>query len=76
MAELSIRRPVTTVMFFVSLCVVALVAARAVFPKEVREELHEEMEELKDHGHHGAQPPAEGAQEPDGPKPDGEKEEP
>ena len=35
-------------MFFVSLCVVALVAARAVFPKEVREELHEEMEELKD----------------------------
>ena len=63
-------------MFFVSLCVVALVAARAVFPKEVREELHEEMEELKDHGHHGAQPPAEGAQEPDGPKPDGEKEEP
>ena len=63
-------------MFFVSLCVVALVAARVVFPKEVREELHEEMEELKDHGHHGAQPPAEGAQEPDGPKPDGEKEEP
>ena len=63
-------------MFFVSLCVVALVAARVVFPKEVREELHEEMEELKDHGHHGAQPPAEGAQEPGGPKPDGEKEEP
>ncbi len=63
-------------MFFVSLCVVALVAARAVFPKEVREELHEEMEELKDHGHHGAQPPAEGAQPPDGPKPDGEREEP
>ena len=66
-------------MFFVSLCVVALVAARAVFPKEVREELHEEMEELKDHGHHGAQPPAEdvGSQQTsDGPKPDGEKEEP
>ena len=63
-------------MFFVSLCVVALVAARVVFPKEVREELHEEMEELKDHGHHGAQPPAEGAQPPDDPKPDGEKEEP
>ncbi|WP_295859085.1 MraY family glycosyltransferase [uncultured Oscillibacter sp.] len=63
-------------MFFVSLCVVALVAARVVFPKEVREELHEEMEELKDHGHHGAQPPAEGAQPPDGPKPNGEKEEP
>lgn len=63
-------------MFFVSLCVVALVAARVVFPKEVRAELHEEMEELKDHGHHGAQPPAEGAQPPDGQKPDGEKEEP
>ena len=25
---------------------------RVVFPKEVREELHEELEELKDHGHH------------------------
>lgn len=39
-------------MFFVSLCVVAVVAARVVFPKEVREELHEEMEELKEHGRH------------------------
>ncbi|WP_312635619.1 MraY family glycosyltransferase [Oscillibacter sp.] len=38
-------------MFFVSLCVVAVVAARVIFPKEVREELHEEMEELRDHGH-------------------------
>jgi UDP-GlcNAc:undecaprenyl-phosphate GlcNAc-1-phosphate transferase len=47
--------------FFVALCVVAVVAARVVFPKEVREELHEEMEELKDHGHHAAEesePPA------------------
>jgi len=35
---------------FVSLCVVAVVAARVIFPKEVREELHEEMEELRDHG--------------------------
>lgn len=42
--------------FFVSLCVVAVVAARAVFPKEVREELHEEMEELKEHGHHTEEP--------------------
>lgn len=42
--------------FFVSLCVVAAVAARAVFPKEVREELLEEMEELKEHGHHTAEP--------------------
>ncbi|WP_312281904.1 MraY family glycosyltransferase [Oscillibacter sp.] len=38
-------------MIFVSLCVVAVVAARVIFPKEVREELHEEMEELRDHGH-------------------------
>ena len=42
--------------FFVSLCVVAAVAARAVFPKEVREELHEEMEELKEHGHRTEEP--------------------
>ncbi len=42
--------------FFVSLCVVAAVAARAVFPKEVREELLEEMEELKEHGHHATEP--------------------
>lgn len=49
-------------MFFVSLCVVAAVAARAVFPKEVREELHEEMEELKDHGHHGENAPEDEAQ--------------
>ena len=39
-------------LFFLALCVVAMVAARVVFPKEIREELHEEMEELKDHGHH------------------------
>ena len=37
---------------FVALCVVAGVAARTVFPKEVKEELHEEMEELKEHGRH------------------------
>lgn len=39
-------------LFFVTLCIVAAVAARVVFPKEVREELREELEELKDHGHH------------------------
>ena len=39
-------------LFFAALCIVALVAARVVFPKEVREELHEELEELKEHGHH------------------------
>lgn len=42
-------------MFFAALCVVAAVAARVVFPKEIREELHEEAEELKHHGHHPAQ---------------------
>lgn len=39
-------------LFFVTLCIVAVVAARVVFPKEVKEELREELEELKDHGHH------------------------
>ncbi|MDO4315732.1 MAG: MraY family glycosyltransferase [Oscillospiraceae bacterium] len=39
-------------LFFVTLCIVAAVAARVVFPKEVKEELREELEELKDHGHH------------------------
>lgn len=39
-------------LFFVTLCIVAAVAARVVFPREVREELREELEELKDHGHH------------------------
>ncbi|MBE6960953.1 MAG: undecaprenyl/decaprenyl-phosphate alpha-N-acetylglucosaminyl 1-phosphate transferase [Ruminococcaceae bacterium] len=39
-------------MFFVALCVVAGVAARVVFPKEVQEGLREEMAELMDHNHH------------------------
>lgn len=39
-------------LFFLALCVVAVVAARVIFPKEIREELHEEIEELKEHGHH------------------------
>lgn len=39
-------------LFFLALCIVAVVAARVVFPKEVKEELREELEELKDHGHH------------------------
>ena len=30
----------------------AVVAARVVFPKEVKEELHEELEELTELGHH------------------------
>ena len=39
-------------LFFVALCVVAGVAARVVFPKEVQEGLREEMAELIDHNHH------------------------
>ncbi len=39
-------------LLFAALCIVAIVAARVVFPKEVQEELHEELEGLKDHGHH------------------------
>lgn len=40
-------------LFFLTLCIAAAVAARVVFPKEIREELHEELEELRDLGHHG-----------------------
>ena len=40
-------------LFFATLCIVGAVAARVVFPKEIREELHEELEELRDLGHHG-----------------------
>ena len=36
--------------FFAALCVVAVVAARVVFPKEIKEELHEEIEEFREHG--------------------------
>ena len=39
-------------MFFVALCIVAAVAARVVFPKEVQEGIREEMAELMDHNHH------------------------
>ncbi len=40
-------------LFFATLCIVGAVAARVVFPKEIREELHEELEEPRDLGHHG-----------------------
>ena len=47
-------------LLFAALCIVAVVAARVVFPKEVkeelREELHEELEGLREHGHHAAAP--------------------
>ena len=36
-------------LLFLVLCIVAVVAARVVFPKEVKEE-------LKEHGHHGHHP--------------------
>ena len=43
-------------LLFAALCIVAVVAARVVFPKEVTKELteefHEEMEELKEHVQH------------------------
>ena len=40
-----------------ALCVVGVVSARVVFPREIREELHEEMEELKELGHSKNQEP-------------------
>ena len=39
-------------LLFAALCIVGAVAARVVFPKELREEIREELGELKDHGHH------------------------
>ena len=45
-------------LFFLTLCVVAVVAARVAFPKEIKEELHEELEELKDHGRHEEDKPS------------------
>ena len=39
-------------LLFLLRCIVAVVAARVVFPKEVKEELHEELEELTELGHH------------------------
>ena len=42
-------------LFFVALCVVGAVAARVVFPKEIREELQEEIEELRERSHHEAE---------------------
>ena len=39
-------------LFFAAMCIVAIVAARVVFPKEVKEELKEEIQELKEHGLH------------------------
>ena len=57
-------------LFFAALCIVAAVAARVVFPKEIREELHEEIEELRELGHHGgpalpeAEPPSEEKDQP------------
>ena len=50
-------------LFFLALCVVAAVAARVAFPKEIKEELHEEIEELKEHGHHEEDEPAQTEEE-------------
>lgn len=58
-------------LFFLALCIVAAVAARVVFPKEIREELHEEIEGFKELGQHGgpALPEAGEAGAPDGDEP-------
>ncbi len=51
---------------FLSLCVVGAVAARVAFPKELKEELHEEMSELKERGRRDeAEKPAGDAPEPE-----------
>ena len=39
-------------LLFAALCIVGAVAARVVFPKELRDEIQEELEELRDHGRH------------------------
>ena len=38
-------------LLFAALCIVAVVAARVVFPKEVQQEVHSELEDLKHHDH-------------------------
>jgi len=38
-------------LLFAALCIVAVVAARVVFPKEVQQEVQNELEELKHHDH-------------------------
>ncbi|MDR3730274.1 MAG: MraY family glycosyltransferase [Oscillospiraceae bacterium] len=48
---------VKAMVLLLALCVVGVVAARVVFPREIREELHEEMEELKELGHNKNQEP-------------------
>lgn len=58
-------------LFFLALCIVGVVAARVVFPKEIREELQEELEELKELGHHGGLPGKGSSPAKD--KPDGEE---
>ncbi len=45
-------------LFFAALCVVGAVAARVVFPREIREEVQEELEELRELGRHGGDKPA------------------
>lgn len=38
-------------LFLLAMCIVAVVAARVIFPKEVKEEIIEELHELTEHGH-------------------------
>lgn len=47
---LSTSGELKAMVFLVALCIVGAAAARVMFPKEIKEELHDEMEELKEHG--------------------------
>ena len=49
-------------LFFLALTIVAAVAARVVFPKEVQEEIQGELEELKEHISHKEEKKGEGAE--------------
>ena len=46
-------------LFFAALCIVAFVAARVVFPKELHMEIQEELEELTEHSEHPEPEPVE-----------------
>ena len=54
---LSTSGEIKAMIFLVALCIIAVAAARVVFPKEIAEEIHEEMEELhegvEELRHHG-----------------------
>ena len=47
-------------LLFAALCIAALLAARLVFPRELREELHEELEEMRGQGNFRNGEPSDG----------------